>query len=89
MKLANTQKPVIQLSNPQKNIIEFMRKGWQLRTHTDLDLGYWLRKGGNETKNVTESNFRFLVDKGLLDCVNDAPPMFMYNLSQLGKTIDI
>ncbi len=82
------------LSPFQKEIILKLRNGWQLGRYTRYSGGCWrIQKGGlgrgGETLSVKTPTAEILFESKLIEHAEGLCPVSKYQLTELGKTINI
>ncbi len=83
----------MKLSKTQKEVIQLMREGWQagwtvgIKPRTRIQNG-GIGKGG-ESKTLNSNTFFSLIDKKLIEQTGERYPSKKYDLTELGKSIDL
>ena len=88
-----TKTKIMKLSKPQTNVINLMRKGWELGFNHSFEGRSWLQKNGlgngGQTEDVNANTFQALYDRKLIYVVKESFPSSLYGLTELGKTCTI
>ncbi len=75
----------IKLTDKQKDIIYLMRNGWNLHRY----IRYWHMKSDNDSKSVNGNSAYFLIRKGIIFGTDADDSNRIYQLTELGKTIEL
>jgi hypothetical protein len=88
-----TQAKIPKLSPAMKEVVLKMRDGWQLGKSNSYHVHCWIQKGGigkgGESQNVNIGTWAALIDRKLIFESQHKYPSSPYELTDLGKQIDL
>lgn len=80
-------------TSAQRHVLRYMRSGWELGHSKSYINRRWLQKGGcgkgGESINVHPKTFNSLLSNKLIEFKRKTPTASIYQLTELGKTIQL
>lgn len=81
--------PAVKLSAKQKEVITQLRNGYSISLSHVFECSASLNNSGCKQINLNKKTFTAMCDNGLIKCTEKSFPISTYNLTELGKNIEL